>query len=130
MSASILPNGVALQPPKLWTVIFYFQHFSGTCMFIGSQKSGQKALNIIPNGLKNKNPHYKDLQVREGDLTPNANDVLRMADQPTHESMTILSVINCRRTSSSTLQVTTTEGSISNVSMDLDMVEGRALMHK
>ena len=43
-SASFIPKGIQLQPPKLWTVIFYFQQFSGTCLFIGSQNREQKSI--------------------------------------------------------------------------------------
>jgi hypothetical protein len=86
-------------------------------------------LNIIANGLKRENPYCKDLQnlgmrVREGILIPDANVFPRMADQPAWKSMTILSVMNCRWTGTTTLQVTTTDGSISNVSIDSEMVEG------
>ena len=47
-----------------------------------------------------------------------------VADQPARKSKTVLSVINCRLTGSMTLQVTTTDGSISYVSINLDLVEG------
>ena len=89
----------------------------------------EEVLNVIANGLKRENRYCKELQnlgirVRDGSLIPDASVVPTMVDQPANKSLTILSVMNCRRTGTMTLQVTTTDGSISNVSMESDMVEG------
>jgi hypothetical protein len=106
--------------------------FDNSAACLSSLEAGivnEEVLNIIANGLQRENRYCKELQnlgirVREGSLIPDANVVPTMVDQPAHKPLTKLSVMNCRRTGSMTLQVTTTDGSISNVSMDSDMVEG------
>ncbi len=80
-------------------------------------------MNDIGNGLKNENPYCKDLQqlgisVRQGGLTADANVVPRMVDQPPHMAMSVCAVMNCRRTSIMSLQVTTIIGSTSDVKMN------------
>ncbi len=86
-------------------------------------------MNDIGNGLKNENPYCKDLQqleicVRQGGLTADANVVPRMVDQPPRMAMSVCDVMNCRWTGVMSLQVTTTNGSISDVKMNLERVEG------
>jgi hypothetical protein len=106
--------------------------FENSAARLWSSEAGnvnENVLNIIANGLKRENPYYKDLQnlgmrVHEGILIPDDNVFPRMADQPAQKSITILSVMNCRQTGITTLQVTMTDGSISNVSMDYEIVEG------
>jgi hypothetical protein len=89
----------------------------------------QELLNDISNGLKNENPYCKDLQqleirVQQGGLTADANVVPRMVDQPPHMAMSVCAVMNCRWTGVMSLQVTTTNGSISDVKMNLEHVDG------
>ncbi len=95
-------------------------------------KSGnvdKELLNDIGNGLKNENPYCKDLQqlgirVHQGGLTADANMIPRMVDQPPHMEMSVCAVMNCRWTGVMSLQVTTTNGSISDTKMNLEHVEG------
>ncbi len=95
-------------------------------------KSGnvdEELLNDIGNGLKNENPYCKDLQqlgirVQQGGLTADANVFPRMVDQPPHMAMSVCAVMNCRRTGVMSLQVTTTNGSISDAKMNSEHVEG------
>jgi hypothetical protein len=47
-----------------------------------------------------------------------------MVDQPPHMAMSVCAVMNCRWTGVMSLQVTTTNGSISDVKMNLEHVEG------
>jgi hypothetical protein len=97
-----------------------------------SSKSGnvdKELLNDIGNGLKNESPYCKDLQhlgirVRQGGLTADANVVPRMIDQPPCMAMNVCAVMNCRWTGVMSLQVTTTNGSISDVKMNSEHVEG------
>ncbi len=97
-----------------------------------SSESGnvdEELLNDIGNGLKNENPYCTDLQqlgirVRQGGLAADANVVPRMVDQPPRMAMSVCAVMNCRRTGGMSLQVTTTNGSISDVKMNLEHVEG------
>ncbi len=86
-------------------------------------------MNDIGNGLKNENPYCKDLQqlgirVQRGGLTADANVVPRMVDQPPRMAMSVCAVMNCRRTGVMSFQVTTTNGSISDVKMNSEHVEG------
>jgi hypothetical protein len=72
-------------------------------MFVQIWKCGQKVLNDIANGLKSKNPYCNDLyhlgiSVRQGGLTPDANVVPRMVNQPPRMSMSVCAVMNCRQT--------------------------------
>ncbi len=89
----------------------------------------EELLNDIGNGLKNENPYCKDSQqlgirVRQGGLTADANVVPRMVDQPPRMAMSVCAVMNCRRTGVMSLQVTTKNGSISDVKMNSEHVEG------
>ncbi len=86
-------------------------------------------MNDIANGLKSENPYCNDLHplgisVQQGGLTANANVVPRMVNQPPHMSMSLCAVMNCRQTGVMSLQVTTTNGSISDVKMNSEKVEG------
>jgi hypothetical protein len=47
-----------------------------------------------------------------------------MVDQPPRMAMCVCAVVNCRWTGVMSLQVTTTNGSISDVKMNLEHVEG------
>ncbi len=47
-----------------------------------------------------------------------------MVDQPPRMAMSVCTVMNCRRTGVMSLQVTTTNGSISDVKMNSEHVEG------
>jgi hypothetical protein len=47
-----------------------------------------------------------------------------MVDQPPLMAMSVCAVMNCRRTGVISLQVTTTNGSISDVKMNSEPVEG------
>ncbi len=81
----------------------------------------------VGDGLKSENPHCKDLHqlgisVRQGGLTAEANVVPRMVYQPPHMAMTVCAVMNCRQTGVMSLQVTATNGSISDVKMNLEKV--------
>jgi hypothetical protein len=95
-------------------------------------KSGnvdKKVLNDIANGLKSENPYCIDLHhlgicVRLGCLTADANVVFRMVNQPPRMSMSVCAGLNCRQTGVMSLQVITTNGSISDVKMNLEKVEG------
>jgi hypothetical protein len=95
-------------------------------------KSGnvdEKVLNDIANGLKSENPycnnlHHLGISVQQGGLTANANVVPIMVNQPPRLSLTVCAVMNCRQTGVMSLQVTTTNGSISDVKMNLEKVEG------
>jgi hypothetical protein len=53
-----------------------------------------------------------------------ANVVRRMVDQPLHMAMTVCAGMNCRWTGVMSLQVTTTNGSISDVKINSEKVEG------
>ncbi len=57
-------------------------------------------------------------------LTADANVVPRMVDQPPRMAMSVCAVMNCRQTSVMSLQVTTTNGSISDVKMNSEHVVG------
>ncbi len=86
-------------------------------------------MNDIANGLKSENPYCNDLhhlgiRVRQGGLTADANVVTRMVNQPPRMSMSVCAVMNCRQTGVMSLQVTTTNGSISDVKMNSEKVEG------
>ncbi len=88
-----------------------------------------KLLNDIGNGLKNENLYCKDLQqlgicVWQGGLTADANVVPRMVDQPPCMARSVCAVMNCRLTGVMSLQVTTTNGNISDVKMNLEHLEG------
>jgi hypothetical protein len=95
-------------------------------------KSGnvnKKVSNNIANGLKSENPycndlHYLGIIVPQGGLTADANVVPRMVNQPPHMSMSVCAVMICRQTGVMSLQVTTTNGSISDVKMNSEKVEG------
>jgi hypothetical protein len=70
---------------------------------------------VIGNSLvyqHRKNPNYQDLWT--------ANVVRRMVNQPPCMSMSVCAVLNCRQTGVISLQVTTTNGSISNVKINLE----------
>jgi hypothetical protein len=89
----------------------------------------KKVLNDIADGLKSEKIycnilHHFGISVRQGGLTADANVVPRMVNQPPHMSMSVCTVINCRQTGVMSLQVTTTNGSISDVKMNLEKVEG------
>jgi hypothetical protein len=126
-SSSILYKGIQFQPTKLWSIIFFDSSASRAC----SSKSGnvdEELLNDISNGLKNENPYCIDLQqlgipVQQGGLSANANVVPRMVDQPPCMAMSVCAVINCRRTGVMSLQVTTTNGSTSDVKMNLALMD-------
>ncbi len=47
-----------------------------------------------------------------------------MVDQPPHMTMSVCAILNCRRTGVTSLQVTAANGSISDVKMNLEKVEG------
>ncbi len=64
------------------------------------------------------------LSVQQGGLTANANVVPRMVNQAPRMSMSVCAVMNYRQTGVMSLQVTTTNGSISDVNMNLEKVEG------
>ncbi len=51
--------------------------------------------------------------------------VPRIVNQPPHMSVSVCAVMNCRQTGVMSLQVTTTNGSIWDVKMNLEKVEGR-----
>ncbi len=94
-----------------------------------SENVDKKVLNDIANGMKSENPycnklHHIGISVRQGGLTANANVVPRMVNQPTHISLSVCAVMNCRQTGVMSLQVTTTNGSISDVKMNSKKVEG------
>ncbi len=89
-------------------------------------------MNDIANGLKSENPYCNDLHhlgisVRQGGLTANANMVPRMVNQPSHMSMSVCAVMNCRQTGVMSLKVTTTNGSISDVKLNLEKGGGPML---
>jgi hypothetical protein len=97
--------------------------------FSESGNVDEKVLNDIGYGLKNENPYCNDLHhlgisVQQGGLTADANVVPRMVHQPPRMAMSVCAVMNCRRTGVMSLQVTTTNGSISDVNMNLEHVEG------
>ncbi len=50
--------------------------------------------------------------------------VPRTVDQPPRMAMSVCAVMSCRRTGVMSLQVTTTNGSTSDVKMNLECVEG------
>jgi hypothetical protein len=77
--------------------------------------------------IKNENPYWKDLQqlgirVQQGGLTADANVAPRMIDQPPCMAMSVCAVMNCRWTGVMSLQVTTTNGSISDVIRMLSII--------
>jgi hypothetical protein len=89
----------------------------------------KKLLNDIADGLNHENPYCIDLchlglSVQQGGLTADANAIPWVIDQPAHMTMSVCAVLNCRQTGVASLQVTTTNGSISDVKMNLEMVEG------
>jgi hypothetical protein len=89
----------------------------------------KKVLNDIANELKSENPycnnlHHPGISVRQGGLTADANKVPRMVNHAPRMWMTVCAVMNCRQTGVMSLQVTTTNGSISDVEMNLEKVEG------
>ncbi len=89
----------------------------------------EKVLNDIANGLNSENPycnnlHHLGIIVRQGGLTANANVVPRMVNQSPCISMSVCAVMNCRQTGVMSSQVTTTNGSISDVKMNYEKVEG------
>ncbi len=86
-------------------------------------------LDVIANGLKSKNPycnnlHHLGISVHQGGLTADANVVPRMVNQSSRMSMSVCAVMNCIETGVMSLQVTTTNGSISYVKMNSEKVEG------
>jgi hypothetical protein len=97
-----------------------------------SSKSGnvaKKVLNDIADGLKSENPycnnlHHFGINVQQGGLTADANVVPRMVNQPPCMSMSVCAVMNCRQTGIMSLQVPTTNGSISDVKTNSEKVEG------
>jgi hypothetical protein len=108
---------------------FVFDSLASLACLSESGNVDKKLLNDIGNGLKNENPCCKDLQqlgirVQQGGLKADANVVPRMVDQPPRMAMSVCAVMNCRRTGVMSLQVTATNGSISDVKMNSEHVEG------
>ncbi len=108
---------------------FVFNSLASCACLSKSGNVDEELLNDIGNGLKNENPYCKDLKqlgihVRQGGLTADASVVPRMVDQPPQMAMSVCAVMNCRWTGVISLQVTTTNGSISDVKMNLEHVEG------
>ncbi len=64
------------------------------------------------------------IRVRQGCLTADANVVPRIVDQPPRMAMSECAVMNCRWTGVMSLQVTTSNGSISDVKMNSEHVQG------
>ncbi len=60
--------------------------------------------------------------VQQGHLTGGINVIPRMVDQ--FAILTIHTVMNCRQTGATSLSVTTANGSISDVKMNLEKMEG------
>ncbi len=95
-------------------------------------KSGnvnKKVLKVIANGLKSENPycnnlHHLGISVQQGGLTADANVIPGMVNQHPRMSMSVCAVMNCRQTGVMSLQMTTTNGSISDVKMISEKVEG------
>ncbi len=101
---------------------------SRTCLS-ESGNVDKKILNDKADGLKHENLycidlHHLGLSVPQGDLTADANVIPQMVDQPPHMTMSVCAVLNCRQTGVTSLQMTTTNGSISDVKMNSEKVEG------
>jgi hypothetical protein len=108
---------------------FVFDIYASCACSSESGNVNKKVLNDIANRLKSKNPHCNDLHhlgisVQQGGLTADANVVPRIVNQPPHMSMSVYAVMNCRQTGVMSLQMTTTNGSISDVKMNSEKVEG------
>jgi hypothetical protein len=69
--------------------------------------------------------HHLKIRVRQGGLIANANVVPRMVNQPPRMAMSVCAVMNCRQTGVMSLQVTTTNGSISDEEMNSEKVESQ-----
>ncbi len=124
-SSSFLYKGIQFQPTKLWIVIFIFDSSASRACSSKSGNFKKKILNDIANRLKSENPYCNDLHhlgisVQQGGLTADANVVHRMVNQPPDMSMSVCAVMNCRQTGVMSLQVTTTNGSKSDVKMNLE----------
>ncbi len=128
-SSSNLYKDIQFQPAKLWIIILCFWSSASRACSSESGNVDKKVLNDIANGLKKENPYCNDLHhlgisVRQGGLTADANVVHRIINQPPYMSMSVCAVMTCRQTGVMSLQVTTTNGSISDVKMNSEKVEG------
>ncbi len=108
-------------------VLFFESSVSRACLS-ESGNVDEKVLNDIANELKSENPycnslHHLGISVRLCGLTADVNVIPRMVNQPPRMSMSVCAVMNCRQTGVMSLQVTTTNGRISDVKMNLEKVE-------
>jgi hypothetical protein len=83
-----------------------------------SRNVNRQTLNDITKGLKRENPHCMELHqlglsVQQGVLLAGVNLIPRMVDQSAFR--TIYAGMNCRKTGVTTLNMTTTNGSILDV---------------
>jgi hypothetical protein len=121
---------VSSSNPQSCGLSYFVFDSSASCSCLSeSGNVDKKVLNVIANGLKSENPYCNDLHhlgisVQQGGLTVDANVVPRMVNQSPRMSMSVCAVMNCRQTGVMSLQVTTTNGSISDVKMNSEKVEG------
>ncbi len=87
----------------------------------------KETLNDIADGLNRENPYCMELcqlglRVQEGHLTGGVNVTPMMVDQSA--LLTVYTVMNCRQIGVTSLNLTTTNGSISDVKVNSEKVEG------
>jgi hypothetical protein len=121
---------VSSSNPQSCGLSYFVFDSSASCACLSTSGNvDKKVLNDIANGLKSENPycnnlHHLGISVQQGSLTADANVVPRMVNQPPCMSMSVCVGMNCRQTGVMSLQVTTTNGSISDVKISSEKVEG------
>jgi hypothetical protein len=86
-----------------------------------SRNINEQTLNDIADGLKHRNPYCMELPKLGLSVQAGVNIIPRMVDQSAFKTM--YAVTNCRQTGFTTLNVTSTNGSILDMKLNSEKVE-------